>query len=174
MTPRLATLLDTARSIQWRSRFIAMLCLALASTGAGAWQWERSRQLDAIEQARRDALVAAEAGVPLVLSYGSNNAAADLAEADDHMTTEYREKFTATVAPAIISRARRDGVSSSASIVESGVSEATSDSEVTLLVFVNQIVRDKDHPEPQTSGSRLRVVMKREDGEWRISDITPR
>ena len=57
--------------------------------------------------------------------------------------------------------------------VQGGSVVADSKDDATTLLFLNQVTTSKDTPQAVTSGSRVRVELRHEDGRWLVSQLTP-
>ena len=119
-----------------------------------------------------DAVAAVEPHVEQLLSYTPSTVASDLDAEREWLTgdfaRDYDDLVTGTIAPA----ATEGGVATTASVKGVGVDSSSSD-RVVMLMFVNVSTTSAAAPEPQVSGSRLRVTALQVDGEWRISEIRP-
>lgn len=119
-----------------------------------------------------DAVAAVEPHVEQLLSYTPSTVASDLDVEREWLTgdfaRDYDDLVTGTIAPA----ATAGGVETTASVTGVGVDSSSSD-RVVMLMFVNVSTTSTAAPEPQVSGSRLRVTALEVDGEWRISEIRP-
>lgn len=119
-----------------------------------------------------DAVAAVEPHVEQLLSYTPSTVASDLDTEREWLTgdfaRDYDDLVTGTIAPA----ATAGGVETTASVTGVGVDSSSSD-RVVMLMFVNVSTTSTAAPEPQVSGSRLRVTALEVDGEWRISEIRP-
>ena len=118
------------------------------------------------------AVSAVEPHVEQLLSYTPSTVASDLDSEREWLTgdfaRDYEDLVTSTIAPA----ASEGGVETTASVTGVGIDSASSD-RVVMLMFVNVSTTSTAAPEPQVSGSRLRVTALQVDGEWRISEIRP-
>lgn len=113
-----------------------------------------------------------EPHVEQLLSYTPSTVSSDLESEREWLTgdfaRDYEDLVTATIAPA----ASEGGVATTASVTGVGVDSSSSD-RVVMLMFVNVSTISTAAPEPQVSGSRLRVTALQVEGEWRISEIRP-
>ncbi|GAA1750574.1 hypothetical protein [Aeromicrobium alkaliterrae] len=119
-----------------------------------------------------DAVSAVEPHIEQLLSYTPSTVASDLESESTWLTgdfaRDYEDLVNGTIAPA----ASEGGVQTTASVTAVGVDSASSD-RVVMLMFVNVSTTSTAAPDPQISGSRLRVTALEIDGEWKISEIRP-
>jgi Mce-associated membrane protein len=157
---------------RWRVIALAVLVVAaMALAGAVFFlQYRPDQQTDAA--ARQAATKAAEDGAVAVLTYSPDTLDHDIANAKSHLTgnfLNYYNKFTEAIMAAA---AKQKGVTTSANVAESAVSELRPDSAV-VLVFVNKMTLSKDQPAPVPTPATVRVTMTKVNGSWLISEFDP-
>ncbi len=116
---------------------------------------------------------AAAANTVKILSYSPDTIETDLA-AGLAVTTgdfaDYYKKFTEeTVMPA----ARQKNVTTTATVVQSGVISIDKPDTASALVFVNQVSTSTENPDPSHATSAVRVGLKKDHGQWLISSFDP-
>jgi Mce-associated membrane protein len=129
-----------------------------------------ARGADATVAARADALEAATARVPDLLSYDRGTLERDLDRARDQTTGAFADDYRAILADVVEPTARRRGLSTEASVSAAGVVRGDRD-EVVVLVFLTQTTTVKGRS--SVSGSRLEVTMRRTDDSWKIAGLDP-
>lgn len=161
----------TRRSVGWRSWSVlpvlaAVLLAAVLVVGFLNLRHDRGAA------AGDDAVAAVEPHIEQLLSYTPSTVASDLESERDWLTgdfaRDYEDLVNGTIAPA----ASDGGVETTASVTAVGVDSASPD-RVVMLMFVNVSTTSTAAPDPQISGSRLRVTALEVDGEWKISEIRP-
>ncbi|MFF9819172.1 hypothetical protein [Streptomyces sp. NPDC014006] len=167
------------RPARRRRLLTVLVCLLLvAGLAAVAVQGWRYREGTRAEQARTEALTAAQRAAPVVLSYDYRHLDRDFAAARARLTGSFREQYAKTTASLVGPTARKyhgvvtatvahpaDGGAPAASVVRA------SPDRVVVLLFVNQVTQST-----QVSGSRLdlnrvRMTMTRTSGGWKVSGV---
>jgi Mce-associated membrane protein len=154
---------------------VLLLVVGVAVLAAQAVRFQRdAARLSAGGAAGAEAVAAARAYVPDLLSYDYRTIDDDLARAAGHATgplaSHYRQ-LAATLVP----RAREEQKVQQAVVAAAGVESATPDA-VRVLVFVNMTTTraqsGKDLPRQEVTQNRARLVMVRTDHGWRVSDLS--
>ncbi|MGH8867973.1 MAG: hypothetical protein ACRDYU_08250, partial [Actinomycetes bacterium] len=138
----------------------------VATSGVLGWQVLQAR---GAEDARGEALAAAQGVVPKVLSYDYRHISRDFAEAREGLTPGFGAKYAKSenvVGPT----ARQYDVAVEASVAESSVVRADTDSAVVLM-YVNQETSSDRLEGPRMDLARVRVTMVESDGEWLVDDL---
>ncbi|POX44945.1 hypothetical protein C3489_35320 [Streptomyces sp. Ru71] len=162
-----------------RRLLTALLCLLLVAglVAAGLLGW-RCRQGTRAEEARRQALVAAEQAVPVVLSYDYRRLPKDFAAARARLTGTFEKEYDKTTAGVVGPTARKyhavvkatvahpaDGGTPAASVV------SASPDRVTVLLFVNQVTRSTQVTGSRLDLNRVRLTMTRTSAGWKVSGV---
>ncbi|MEJ8279436.1 hypothetical protein [Pseudonocardia spirodelae] len=147
-----------------------MLLVILAVAACGMW-WADGRA-SAAATARAEGVAAAQADVVSLLSYDFRSVEQSLPAAADRLTGPFRDQYTQLARDVVIPAAKQQQTTTSTSVSRAGVVSAEPD-RVTVLMFLNQTTTTVADPNPRLSGSRVRVVLERSDGGWRISELTP-
>jgi Mce-associated membrane protein len=136
--------------------------------------WFDLRNLRNADAAGAEAMAAAKAVAPDLLSYDYRTVEADLARAARHTTgelTRYYKELTTTLA----SRARAQKIVQTVTVAGVGVERAEAD-RVEILLFVNTgTVKEtpgQDEPRQQFTQNRARFVMVRQDQRWLVADLS--
>ena len=147
-----------------------MLAGTLAATALSfAFQLNNHhRVIDAQTQARDRATEI----LPDVLSYDFNTVDAHFSDVLPGLGGDLRDQFENVGNEVIIPSAKARQVVTSASVVESSIVSASSD-QVTLLFYVNQSTTRTDSTVPRLDGSRVRVAMTEQEGDWVMTEMTP-
>jgi Mce-associated membrane protein len=127
---------------------------------------------DGVERARVDALNSARTRVPAMLSYNYKDLSAYLTQAPTNTTGDFKQAFTKLLTRFIAPGAKKQRISTKATIKSAGVIEAHANSAV-VLVMIDQTTTSKDATPNQLDGSRVRVELTLIGGKWLVSDMTP-
>lgn len=136
--------------------------------------WFNLRDLRAAEAAAVEAVAAAKAAAPDLLSYDYRTVEADLARAGTHTTgalTEHYRQLTTS----LVSRAKAQKIVQTVAVAGAGVERAEAD-RVEVLLFVNMgTVKEtsgKTGLQQQFTQNRARFVMVRQDSRWLVADMS--
>lgn len=146
--------------------------LVLCGFAAAGWMWHLGNADQPLEEARMAALAAARANVGTVLSYSAGTVEADLARSQQLLTGSFAVDFQTLANQTVVPAAKRDKVTTTATVSEAGVVNADDD-RVTVLLFVTQSTTSTLLKSPKVDGSRVEVVMTRVGGTWLISSLNP-
>jgi Mce-associated membrane protein len=145
------------------------LALLLAAT-AGFLKWQDS-SARASQIARIESVAAAKDSTIALLSYKSDSVDKDLDAAKSRLTGTFKESYSQLINDVVIPGAKRDHISTTATVPAAASVSATPSHAVTLL-FVNQTaVVDKSPPTDTTSS--VRVTLDKIAGRWLISGFDP-
>ncbi|MFJ3304712.1 hypothetical protein ACIPSA_16620 [Streptomyces sp. NPDC086549] len=152
-----------------------VLVAALAAAAVLGWQYRQGRQA---EQARGEALAAARKAAPVVLSYDYRHLDRDFSRARALLTGHFRDQYGKTTKAVVEPTATKyhgvvkatvatpaDGGAPAVSVVS-----ATPDRAVVLL-FVNQVTRSTQVPEPRLDLNRVRMTLARTSDGWKVSGV---
>jgi Mce-associated membrane protein len=153
---------------------LALVALMLASAGLASWmyvnQFRPDRQTGA--EVATATIKAASDGAVALLSYGPDTMDKDFAAAKTHLTGNflgYYSQFTHDiVSPAVQQKA----VKTSATVVQSAVTELKPDSAMVLL-FLNQTTTSRDNPAGSSTASSVKVGLTKVSDSWLISAFDP-
>lgn len=167
----------TARRARRRLLTVVLCVLLAAGLAAAAVLGWRYREGEEAEQARGQALAAAQQAAPVVLSYDYRHLARDFAAARVRLTGHFRDEYRKTTATVVGPTARKyHGVvkatvaTPTAGPPAASVISASADRAVVLL-FVNQLTTST-----QVSGSRLdlnrvRMTLTHTSDGWKVSAV---
>jgi Mce-associated membrane protein len=145
------------------------LALLLAAA-AGFLKWQDS-SARASQIARIESVAVAKDSTIALLSYKSDTVDKDLDAAKSRLTGTFKESYLQLVNDVVIPGAKRDHISTTATVPAAASVSATPSHAVTLL-FVNQTaVVDKSPPTDTTSS--VRVTLDKIAGRWLISGFDP-
>lgn len=152
-----------------------VLVAALVAAAVLGWQYRQGRQA---EHARGEALTAARKTAPLVLSYDYRHLDRDFSRARALLTGHFRDQYDKTTKAVVAPTATKyhgvvkatvatpaDGGAPAVSVVS-----ATPDRAV-VLVFVNQVTRSTQVPEPRLDLNRVRMTLTRTSDGWKVSGV---
>jgi Mce-associated membrane protein len=152
-----------------------LLVTALVVAAVLGWQYRQGRQA---EQARGEALAAAQKAAPVVLSYDYRHLDRDFARARALLTGHFLDQYGRTTKTVVAPTATKyhgvvkatvatptDGGAPAASVVS-----ATPDRAVVLL-FVNQVTQSTRLPQPRLDLNRVRLTLTHTSAGWKVSGV---
>jgi Mce-associated membrane protein len=161
------------RRISW-SRALAYGVLPgvalLLAAAAGYLKWQDS-SARASQVAGIEAVAAAKDSTIALLSYKSDTVEKDLDAAKSRLTGAFKESYSQLIKDVVIPGAKREHISTTATVPASASVSATPNHAVTLL-FVNQSAVVGQSPPTDTTSS-VRVTVDKVDGRWLISGFDP-
>lgn len=149
---------------------VAIVLVALAAlcavTGYKYWNDRES------EQARTQAVPAAQHTVEAMFTYNFTTVDAELPKAADNLSGSFRDDYLKLIKEAIVPGAKEKELNVQATTQATGVVSAEPAHAVVLL-YLNQVSTGKDSPQATISTSRVRVSLDKNDGRWLVSAVTP-
>jgi Mce-associated membrane protein len=115
---------------------------------------------------------AATTGAQAALSYDYRHLSADYAAAEKLMTPTFKTDYTAKTAHDVTAPAVKYHAVSVATVEGAGVGSMSS-SKATVLVFVDQTVRNTQLSAPRLDRSRVQVSLVRSGGKWLVNNLSP-
>jgi len=161
-----------AGAAPWHGRpwvLVAALAVAAAAIAAFAVTYVRLAQSNSASDARATALAAARSFAAEISSYDYQHLDGDFGTVLAHSADPFKSQFTKAskdLAPLI----QKYQATSTGSVVAAGVSDATTDS-ATVVVFVDQTVRNTNSPAPRVDRNRLRLTLKHSGGGWLVDRV---
>jgi Mce-associated membrane protein len=159
------------RSLKRTHRAVAILgllaVLALAA-GGGAW-WLHLRD-DAVGQARDDAVSAAQAAAPALLSYDYRTFDASVRRAKPYLGGSFAKKYAKTTA-SLKHYAVKQKAILTARVSATSVVSARSD-EVVLLLYVDQYKQNTTITGQKVDQNRVVLTMTPIAGKWKVTKVT--
>ncbi|MEV0337913.1 h domain protein [Nocardia sp. NPDC050713] len=140
--------------------------IVMAINGFGYWSDRQD------EQARQDAVTAADRAVSAMFSYNFTSVDTELPKAADNLSADFREDYLKLITEAIAPGAKEKQLTVQATTQASGVVSADRDHAVVLL-YLNQVTTSKESPQGTTTGSRVRVTLDKTDDRWLVDAVTP-
>jgi Mce-associated membrane protein len=165
---------------RWRGRRALTVALGVALVAALAvacvlgWRYREGRQAD---QARAQALAAAQQAAPVVLSYDYRHLDRDFARARAWLTGGFRDQYLKTTGTVVGPTATKyHGVVSATVAAPSGGSPAASGVSATpakavVLLFVNQVTQSTQVTGSRLDLNRVRMTMTRTSSGWKVSAV---
>ncbi|CAM3098978.1 Mce protein [Mycobacterium intermedium] len=146
---------------------LALLIVTLAAaTGYFMWQYYHARNVQAAGEA---ALKVATSYAVTLTSVDSNNLDANFNAVLDGATGEFRDLYSQSSSKLrqllIDHKATGHGV-----VVDSAIKSAT-ETQVVVLLFVDQTVTNTDVPNPRVDRSRIVMTMQKIDGRWKAGKV---
>ncbi|MFD9098516.1 hypothetical protein [Streptomyces collinus] len=153
----------------------AVLVAALAAAAVLGWQYRQGRQT---EQAGGEAVAAALKAAPVVLSYDYRHLDRDFSRARALLTGHFRDQYGKTTKAVVAPTATKyhgvvkatvatpaDGGAPAASVVSAAPDRAV------VLLFVNQVTRSTQVPQPRLDLNRVRMTLTRTSDGWKVSGL---
>lgn len=153
---------------------VVLAVLLVGSAGFAAWvyltEFRPDQQTNAA--AAGDAIKAASDGSVALLSYSPETMDKDFAMAKSHLTGNFLNYYSQFTHDIVTPAVQQKSVKTSATIVQSAVSELKPGSAVVLL-FLNQTTTSKENPAGSFTASSVKVGLTEVDGTWLISSFDP-
>jgi Mce-associated membrane protein len=115
---------------------------------------------------------AATTGAQASLSYDYRHLSTDFAAAEQLMTPSFKADYANQTSRKVQAPAVKYHAVSVATVEGAGVASMTS-SRATVLVFVDQTVRNTQLSAPRLDRSRVQVSLVRSGGKWLINNLSP-
>lgn len=162
---------------RWVRRYWVALVLVVGLSVSGAvtaWLYQSVYQPDRQTDpaAAQGAVKAASDGTVAMLSYRPESLEADFDAARSHLTGDFLEYYNQFTEQIVSPAAKKNAVTTSASVVNAAVSEMHPDRAV-VLVFLNQSTTSTENPDGSFSTSSVKVGLEKVDGTWRIGSFDP-
>jgi Mce-associated membrane protein len=141
---------------------LAIVVTGLSNRGGGQ---ASTATTDALEQAATN-------GTQAALSYNYQHLNTDFAAAEKYMTPAFAASYKKTTATQVQALAAKYHAVSAATALGAGIGSA-SPSHATVLVFVDQTVKNSQLSAPRLDRSRIEVTLVRSGGKWLISQLAP-
>ena len=145
-------------------------------TGLATWQYVEAREATAIEEqiaaAPRAATDAAREITTQMFTYDHRTVDADLGAVRERLADPALSEFVEQSMPTVASAAKQQEATVYATVAAAAPQEVTDADTVTVLVMLNRMVSTKDAPEAASSASRLSLDMVRQDGTWKLAELT--
>jgi Mce-associated membrane protein len=153
---------------------LALAVVLLGSAGFASWlyltQFRPDRETDSTVAG--ETIKAASDGAVALLSYAPETMDKDFAGAKSHLTGDFLNYYSQFTHDIVTPAVQQKAVKTSATIVQSAVSELKPDSAV-VLVFLNQTTTSKENPNGSFTASSVKVGLTKVDGSWLISAFDP-
>lgn len=159
-----------------RRFWVAIVLVALLASAGGVTAWLYQSQYRPDQQtgaaAEESAVQAASDGTVALLSYKPDSLEADFANARSRLTGDFLNYYNQFTEQIVSPAAKKNAVTTSASVVNAAVAEIHPDRAV-VLVFLNQSTTSTENPDGSFSTSSVKVGLDRVDGSWKISAFDP-
>jgi Mce-associated membrane protein len=130
------------------------------------------RSGEAVVHARKDATTAAAKAVDAALTYNYRTFDSDVSRADKLLTPQFRKSYDDTQQHSVKATAVHYQASSAADVIGAGI-VSTNGSRASVLLFVDQTVRNSKLPAPRIDKSRVIADMHKVGGHWLCANIRP-
>lgn len=149
----------------WLLVLVALLAAGLVVLAALLW---REPADDAVPDAERSALAAAERAVPPVLSYDAADMEGSRSAAASYLTDSYRAERDKLFDQVIDANAPNTGTRVETSVVDSSIVRATDDDRVEVFLLIDQATTNKQGPLPVVR-TWVTMSMEKVDGDWLVA-----
>lgn len=157
---------DPRRAVRLLGVAVLGAALLVALLGWQTWRQQRS------DEARQQASAVASQSVVKLLSYNYTTIDHQVADTQGLLTGSFKDSYAALVRNTIADAAKAQQVAIQTQVVSDSVVSSSPD-QVVLLMYVNQQSEAAAKPNPDLSGSRLRLTLLRESGKWLVSELAP-
>jgi Mce-associated membrane protein len=153
---------------------LVLAVLLLGSAGLASWLYLNQLRPDreTSKAVADETIKAATTGAVALLSYAPETMDKDFANAKSHLTGDFLSYYSQFTHDIVTPAVQQKAVKTSATIVQSAVSELKPGSAV-VLVFLNQTTTSKENPNGSFTASSLKVGLTGVDGTWLISSFDP-
>lgn len=149
---------------------LALIVVLLGAVAGGLAFWQA---YDGGTQAARKAAVSAAAvQAQTLFSYDYRHVEQDVAASKKVITGKLATDFATTSSKVVIPQAKANRAIVQASVSASSVVNASPD-QVTVLLYLNQAVQNKNIQGQRLDQARVRLTMQKTDGKWLIAAATP-
>jgi type II secretory pathway pseudopilin PulG len=148
---------------------VALGLVAVLLAGLVGYFVRESRELDAVEKARKQAGYAATQAAQDISSYDYRTLESDLKRAAGHTTGKFRTEFEATI-PRVRTAATQTRTVVEGTAIKTGIEEA-SPGRVIVLVYLNQQTAKTANGEKLPTQFRLRMTMVETGGKWLVEKL---
>lgn len=125
-----------------------------------------------VDQARAQAPTAASRQAAVMLTYDYGSAKAELTKAADGLTGDFRNDYLNLVDKVIAPGAEQKQLTVKVDVRAAAVVTAEPD-KATVLVFLNQMTTSKDNAQAVVTPSRVRMDMRKVNGQWLAASLQP-
>jgi Mce-associated membrane protein len=164
------------RSSRFAGLLVPLLLAVLLLGSAGLASWLYLNQLrpdrETSTAVANDTIKAATTGAVALLSYAPETMDKDFANAKSHLTGDFLNYYSQFTHDIVTPAVQQKAVKTSATIVQSAVSELKPGSAV-VLVFLNQTTTSKENPNGSFTASSVKVGLTDVNGTWLISAFDP-
>ncbi|BCJ37892.1 hypothetical protein Athai_53950 [Actinocatenispora thailandica] len=147
---------------------VGVLAVLALAAGGGAW-WLHLRD-DAVEQARDDAVSAAQAAAPALLSYDYRTFDASVRRAKPYLGGSFAKKYAKTTA-SLKKYAVKQKAILTARVSATSVVSAQAD-RVVLLLYVDQYKQNTTITGQKVDQNRVVLTMTPMAGKWKVTKVT--
>ncbi|GAA5044615.1 h domain protein [Nocardia callitridis] len=159
-------------TVKGKILFGAVGLVAIAALVVGAINGYRYWNDRQSEDARTEAVAAAGHAVTDMFTYTPENVDTVLQQSAQNLTESFRDDYLKLVNQAIAPGAKEKQLTVQATVQAGGVI-AADDASATVMLFLNQVTTSKDSPQGNTTASRVRVVLDKQDSHWLVDSVTP-
>jgi Mce-associated membrane protein len=153
---------------QWQVvAILGALVVVLAATVL--WEMIETLGNNAATSAGQNAQNVARTAAQTILSYDYRSLNSDMTKAEGLTTGNFRQQYEAD-APRLLALAKQAKGVVQANVWQAGIVSESS-GQVTVLLFVDQTTTQASNQTPQLSQNRVKMVMQKVGGNWRVAQL---
>jgi len=158
-----------ARPVHAVKVFGIVVAVLAVLAGLAFYQADHYARLDA---ARADAVKQGEGAVGRLMSYSFRTSNRQVEKTQDLVTGKFKDDYAKFITSKVIPGAKGKQINVQTSVDRSAVI-SSSLSEAVLLMYVDVESEALLGSSADSSTNALRVTLEKEDGKWKVSDLTP-
>lgn len=163
---------DTGTLRDPRTLSVLLAAITIAAAITGFVFMGKSGDLKTRSELRDDALAAATAAVPALLSYDPASIADLVTQNRALMTDDFAEEYQQLVDDQLLPTVEKRDLATDTQVAGASIVELT-ESSATVLLFLNQLSSSADTKVPAATGSRVRATFSLVGDEWLLSEMQP-
>ncbi|MCX4093422.1 h domain protein [Nocardia sp. alder85J] len=160
--------IETRRITLVVTAVVLFLAAVTVSSGVGYKFWTDRRT----EQARAASSTVAQRTLEAIFTYDYHTVDTELPKAANNLTPSFRGDYLTLITKDIAPAAKQKELTVRATAEAVGVI-STQPSHAVVLVYLNQVTTGKDSPQGSVLGTRVRVSLDKDGGQWLVGKIDP-
>ena len=150
--------------------FLVAILVALLVAGFGFSR--ANAKAGEVSSARKDALAAATDAVPVLLTYDLASLKSDADKRERLLTKSFAADYQKLVSTKLQPQASKKQLVTQTQVATASTISTKGD-DATILMFLNQASYAKGMDAPTSTGSRVRIEMKKVGGAWKVAGMAP-
>jgi Mce-associated membrane protein len=148
---------------------VVLFVAALAASAFTGYRFWSDRQA---EQARAASSTAAQRTLEAIFTYDYHTVDNELPKAASNLTPGFRKDYLTLITRDIAPAAKQKELTVRATAEAAGVI-STQRTHAVVMVYLNQVTTSKDSPQGSVLGTRVRVSLDKDAGQWLVGKIDP-